>query len=286
MTSEKKWIENLEKAASLLKEADALLIGAGAGMGMDSGLPDFRSTGGLWRKKRSIFWLWGRSYASMSNPGWFRKKPRESWGFYGSRLLEYRAKEPHKGFQILRNWAEERGLDTFVFTSNVDEHFQKAGFSPEQILECHGSLHYVQCSTPCHDGIWSIKNFDFQIDPKTEMVKGDLPTCPKCGKPARPNLLLFGDPDWLEERMLKQRAQFEAWQERIQGKRLVVVECGAGTAVPTVRMRCEDFFCLEAPNLVRINPNDIQGPFGGIFLDRGALESLQAIDRLVSPSRI
>ena len=61
-----------------------------------------------------------------------------AWGFYGHRLNLYRRTEPHRGFYIMRQWADARPEGGFVFTSNVDGQFQKAGF--EDVLECHGSL--------------------------------------------------------------------------------------------------------------------------------------------------
>src|SRR4029079_121117 len=129
------------QAADALRAGDALLIGAGAGMGVDSGLPDFRGNEGFWNAYPA---LRGRSFVAMANPVWFHRDPAQAWGFYGHRLQLYRQTTPHPGFAILKRWAAKMPAGAFVFTSNVDGHFQKAGFADDHILECHGSIHHLQ----------------------------------------------------------------------------------------------------------------------------------------------
>src|SRR5262245_12600281 len=129
--------ELYRQAADALRGADALLIWAGAGMGVDSGLPDFRGPEGFWKAYPPFR---GRAFAELSNPHWFRADPALAWGFFGHRLNLYRAAAPHAGFEVLRRWAEGRPLGFFVFTSNVDGHFQRAAFPPDRVLECHGSI--------------------------------------------------------------------------------------------------------------------------------------------------
>ena len=67
---------------------------------------------------------------------------------------------PHRGFELLREWAERFDLDTFVVTSNVDGQFQKAGFGEDQVLEVHGSIHHLQCLIPCSEAIWDNQRRD------------------------------------------------------------------------------------------------------------------------------
>ena len=134
----------LEIAARVLRHADAILIGAGAGMGVDSGLPDFRSDEGFWKAYPPLKAL-GICFEEMANPHWFDTDPALAWGFYGHRLNLYREVEPHDGFHILRELGNKKQHGAFVYTSNVDGHFQKAGFSQDQVCECHGSIHHLQC---------------------------------------------------------------------------------------------------------------------------------------------
>src|SRR5207245_4255015 len=129
----------LHRAALTVTSADALLIAADAGMGVDSGLPDFRGDQGFWRAYPPYQKL-GLRFTALANPHWFATDPALAWGFYGHRLNLYRATEPHEGFRILQSWARRMKYGAFVFTSNVDGQFQRAGFSPERILEVHGSI--------------------------------------------------------------------------------------------------------------------------------------------------
>src|SRR6266853_6748314 len=92
--------EKVRLAAEAIKAADALLITAGAGMGVDSGLPDFRGTKGFWRAYPVIAKL-GLSFEEMANPSWFKKSPELAWAFYGHRLNLYRKTVPHAGFKHL-----------------------------------------------------------------------------------------------------------------------------------------------------------------------------------------
>lgn len=272
----------VEQAARAIEQARFLLVGAGAGMGVDSGLPDFRGNEGFWRAYPPLRRL-GIRFEAMANPGWFQRDPELAWGFYGHRLNLYRDTEPHGGFSIIRRWAEDRS--GFVFTSNVDGHFQRAGFT--DVLECHGSINHLQCADPCGPTIWSADATDVVVDPETFRAKGQLPQCPACGGMARPNILMFGDARWVWDRTEAQSAALQRWTaeaERAGG--LVVIELGAGTAVPTVRHHCE----AAVPGvgrgcLIRINPREPQAPHGAVSLPMGALEALTRIDALICDER-
>ncbi len=121
--------ESLQKAADAIAAADALLIGAGAGMGVDSGLPDFRGAQGFWKAYPAYARL-GLRFEALANPHWFENDPTLAWGFYGHRLNLYRATQPHAGFQILRKWAGRMRHGAFVFTSNVDGQFSAPASLP------------------------------------------------------------------------------------------------------------------------------------------------------------
>src|SRR5262249_36997694 len=149
----------LRRTAGLIARAEALLIGAGAGMGVDSGLPDFRGTQGFWKAYPPYAKL-GLDFVSMANPERFRTDPPFAWGFYGPRMNLYRAATPHDGFALLRGWAERMPRGAFVVTSNVDGHFQRAGFDPERIAEVHGSIHAMQCTRSCGIGIFPSAPFE------------------------------------------------------------------------------------------------------------------------------
>jgi NAD-dependent SIR2 family protein deacetylase len=261
---------DLDRAADLIRTADALLVCAGAGMGVDSGLPDFRGDEGFWRAYPPYARL-GLKFVELADPVHFADDPELAWGFYGHRLKLYRDTVPHKGFRILQGW----GKPTRVFTSNVDGQFQKAGFPPEHVAEVHGSIHHLQCFHHCGQSPWPAGP-DIEIDEQTMRAVGDLPSCPRCGGLARPNILMFGDYDWEAERSEEILAGVARWRARQQN--LVVVELGAGNAIPTVR-RMSELASARTGALIRINPREPEIRHGrGVQLPMGSVAALAEID--------
>lgn len=240
-------------------------------MGVDSGLPDFRGNEGFWKAYPPFH---GRSFASVSNPVWFQDDPQQAWGFFGHRLNLYRETTPHAGFEILRRWAESRPDGYFVFTSNVDGHFSNAGFDEDRILECHGSIHFAQCVNGCSRAVWSAHDIRIDVDPATIRAQSTLPRCPSCQNLARPNVLMFGDRDWIPDRTSQQAERYADWLKSVIGRRIVAIEFGAGLAIPTVRYECE----RQAEVLIRVNPRESDTPRGGISLSCGALTAIQQIE--------
>ena len=276
--------DRLQQAVAAIARADALLIAAGAGMGVDSGLPDFRGNQGFWRAYPPYQKL-GLDFVSLANPRWFASDPALAWGFYGHRLNLYRATQPHAGFQILLSWARRMSHGAFVFTSNVDGHFQRAGFDPERVMEVHGSLDYLQCSGSCGIGIFPADEARVMVEEESMRAREPLPACPRCACLARPNVLMFGDWGWDDARASEQRQRLEDWLQSACTRRLVIIECGAGTAIPTVRRFCEEIALQSGGLLVRINVREPEVPEGQVSLPLGALESLRQIDELLTTKR-
>lgn len=265
---------NLRLAAEAIKHADTFLLTAGAGMGVDSGLPDFRGSQGFW-EQHPIYAEQGLSFQDLASPDWFKRDPYKAWGFYGYRYNLYKNTKPHLGFELLKRWQEAKPIAGFVYTSNVDGHFQTAGFSDERIYECHGSLQYLQCSRACNELIWPNSQLTIEVDEQSMMAIGELPTCPQCHDIARPNILMFNDWDWLEQRSYQQQKRFKAWKYSVRGKRIAVIELGAGKKVGGVRHQGDTQ--IRGP-LIRINPREPQGPQKTISLAMGALEAITRIN--------
>ena len=106
-----------------------MVIGAGAGMGVDCGLPDFRGSQRPWKAYPPYAKL-GLGFLDLADPRWFRDDPALACGFYGHRLNLYHETVPLPGFDLLRDWAGRMPGGVFVYTSNVDGQFQEAGFDP------------------------------------------------------------------------------------------------------------------------------------------------------------
>lgn len=266
----------IAQAAALIAEADALIIAAGAGMGVDTGLPDFRGNAGFWRAYPALADE-GVAFMDIASPRAFRANPRRAWGFYGHRLSLYRQTIPHAGFGLLRKWGEAMRHGYFVFTSNVDGHFQQAGLDPLRLDECHGSIHHLQCLTPCSPALWCAGTVDPVVDTSCCELLSPLPVCPHCGGPARPNILMFDDWDWIASRRDMQAMRRQRWLERV--RRPVVIELGAGVDIATVRAFSHRAVLQHRASLIRINPREPQtSGLPGVGLTGGALQTLTAID--------
>lgn len=243
----------LERAWEVLSSGRPVLITAGAGLGVDSGLPDFRGAGGIWRD--------GTRLEQRARPTWFDEDPEEAWSFYRERRQLYERTRPHRGFLQIERWVARDG---FVFTSNVDGHFQRAGVDPSRVVEIHGSLGRLQCARPCSRATWEAP------------VSAGLPRCPTCDGVARPNVCLFEDRRWIAVPSVLQGRRYDRWLEgRIPD--LVVLELGAGTAVPNVRRESERLQGLGA-TLIRVNPHEPEGPPGALQIPLGALAFLAESD--------
>jgi NAD-dependent SIR2 family protein deacetylase len=238
--------ERFEKAAESVKSAKAMIVTSGAGMGVDSGLPDFRGDQGFW-KAYPMYAHLGISFIDAANPANFEEDPAFGWGFYGHRTNLYRETQPHRGFQMLQDWAAELGQDSFVVTSNVDGQFQKAGYREDQILEVHGSINHLQCLTPCCNDIWD----NNKIIP------------------------------WLSDRTRGQEMRFDSFLTEHQHAPIVVIEMGAGTTIPTIRYMSERIGQRNAAKVIRINPRESHIAGGHTSLPCGALVGLEGIDEFL-----
>ena len=269
------------KISALINSSDGLIITAGAGMGVDSGLPDFRGDKGMWQHYPVLGRL-RMGFSSIANPEAFENDPTLAWGFYGHRLLSYRNTQPHQGFNLLKKLGERFTLGSFIFTSNVDGQFQKAGFDPQRIYECHGSIHTLQCAKPddCCKSTWLAIDEQPVIDIDACELTSALPKCLYCGGLARPNILMFDDWFWQARPYQQQKKRLEQWLTQVEAP--LVIEIGAGVAIPTVRHFSERV-ANNGERLIRINPADATIPLGnGVSLAMGGLAGINVINAVLS----
>ncbi len=272
MNTDKSITEQIQQAAQALREADGLLITAGAGIGVDSGLPDFRGSEGFWSAYPALGKL-NIDFQSIACPQAFMADPILAWGFYGHRLNLYRKTVPNDGFRILREIAEKLPHGAFVATSNVDGHFQKAGFSENRIYEVHGSIHRMRCM----DGnceTWSAEPFIPKVDEEHCRLISELPRCPICGSLARPNILMFADWGWDDRMTERQQMRLKDWLVGVS--KLVIIEIGVGKNIPTIRNLGE----RQRGTMIRINPQHywLNPEKKGVSLAMGGLEALRLIE--------
>ena len=104
--------ERYARCARLIARAEGLLVTAGAGIGVDSGLPDFRGSEGMWRAYPALQRA-GLRFHDIACPDAFRADPRLAWGFYGHRLKLYRDTVPNAAFAILQAIAQRLPYGAF-----------------------------------------------------------------------------------------------------------------------------------------------------------------------------
>lgn len=287
----------LGRVADALLDCDAWLITAGAGMGVDSGLPDFRGTTGLW-KDRDV----AMTYEDMSDDKWFREDPQFAWGSNYTQLEMYRNTEPHAGFGVLLKWFSTLGKPCYIFTSNIDSQFEKAGFPREKVATCHGDLHHLQCiDRNCRgleadksDEVWSAECIPSGLGDcidagsirfkEAESLEAPYFHCPRCGKLARPNIWFCHDRNYVpREESIQKRDNYNRWLNDLKEAKakVVVIECGGGLAIPSVRVESEDMVdeCGPGSLLVRVNPTDNKVPAEkAVGLPFGSCKGLGLID--------
>lgn len=222
-------------AKDLITNADGIVILAGAGMSVDSGIPDFRGKDGIWTSEQSNFMKFATADA-------FATDPLDAWNFYITRLLCYSEATPHEGYYSLLK-LQEMGKDIYVVTSNVDGQFLKAGYDADKIFEIHGDLRNVQCTKQCSRDDWPMPSFTGPLSNASE-----VPKCPKCGHNLRPKVLMFNDPYFCFNRVDQQQAAYSRWASN--KNQIVGIEIGAGKTVPSIRW----FGTERTHHLIRINP--------------------------------
>lgn len=224
----------------IISDADGIVILAGAGMGVDAGIPDFRGQSGLWTAEKDNF-------IKFSSGNAWQIRPLEAWNFYINRLLQYKDYSPHRGYTVLKNLFRKLEKDIFVVTSNVDGHFKKSGYDHEKIYEIHGNLEYIQCSKFCGRDTPEMPKFTGEL---TDLSQA--PHCKKCGSVMRPLVMMFNDPWFYPKFTGIQSTKFMSWE--IEKTNVVGIEIGAGLAVPSIRLMGQE----RTGTLIRINPHDYQ----------------------------
>jgi NAD-dependent SIR2 family protein deacetylase len=141
-------------------------------------------------------------------------------------------------------------------------------------------MDFAQCAARCRPGVVPL------VEPRVDETEGGprardpLPRCPACGAVARPNVVPFGDHQFDGARVDEQRRRLLSFQDEIARDprlRLVVVECGAGTTISTVRHFSEQLVQGGRGTLVRLNPTEPAVPPGHVSIPLGAREGLAAI---------
>ena len=171
-------MENLiSQAAELIRNSQKILVFTGAGMSTESGIPDFRSPGGIWDKyDPSDFYLQNIISSEES-----RLRYWEMSSEYYSVMKKARPNNAHFAIKHI----EDTGKLLAIVTQNIDRLHHKAGNSPEKIIEIHGTAFLVSCLS-----CGSIYERD-EIEER--IMKGErVPICDKCSGILKPATISFG----------------------------------------------------------------------------------------------
>lgn len=224
--------EQIEQVRRALHEADAVLIGAGAGLSTSAGLtysgPRFQEHFGDFIQKYKI--------QDMYSGGFYPFETlEEHWAWWSRQIMINRyEKAPKPVYDELLKLVHDR--DYFVLTTNVDHQFQLAGFDKERLFYTQGDYGLWQCSEPCCQKTWDNEETvrrmvseqqDMRVP--TELV----PHCPVCGKPMTMNLrcdnTFVQDEGWYAA-----YSRYEDFLRRHEGTKVVYMELGVGGNTPVI----------------------------------------------------
>lgn len=274
---------DLDFLAKRFHQADSLLIITGAGMGVDSGFATFRGEDGLWPSLEARL---GVSYLDWATPAVWFDDPQLAWGFYGTRMVNYRNTPPHEGYHILRKWRDEWFEEdaTAFFTTNVDDHALQV-FPYHEVVEKHGSLFYGQHIDQHSGRIYDLHDHVFDIDPDTILCSEETLPRDEDGKLLRAAVLLFDDFFWNGARFYAQAQRYLQWQYREEAKDVFILEIGCGDEVITGRYEAHQMMGhFPHGTHVRINPCEPSTtktvpPIH--HLQYGALDGLRMLDEAI-----
>lgn len=224
--------EKIGKVRQALHEADAVVIGAGAGLSTSAGLtysgPRFQEHFGDFIQKYKI--------QDMYSGGFYPFETlEEHWAWWSRQIMINRyEKAPKPVYDELLKLVHDK--DYFVLTTNVDHQFQLAGFDKERLFYTQGDYGLWQCSEPCCQKTWDneetvrrmvAEQRDMRVP--TELV----PHCPVCGKPMTMNLrcdnTFVQDKGWYAA-----CSRYEDFLRRHEGANVVYLELGVGGNTPVI----------------------------------------------------
>jgi NAD-dependent deacetylase len=164
---------SVERLAALILERQPCVVLTGAGVSTESGIPDFRSPGGIWACYDPM------EYATIDA---FRRDPVKVWEFYGQRLEMLRTAQPNAAHEALAG-LERDGLVRAIVTQNVDRLHELAG--SRDVVEVHGSIRTASCLS-----CGAKATFEEVL---RRLENAPAPRCAACGSVLKPDVVMFGE---------------------------------------------------------------------------------------------
>ena len=227
-----KFETEIKKLQEAIHTADAILIGAGAGLSTAAGLAysgeRFHRLFGDFEKKYGI--------TDMYTGGFFPfPTEEERWAWWSRHIWYNRYTDaPKPVYQQLLSIVKDK--DYFVLTTNVDHQFQRAGFDKKRLFYTQGDYGLLQCTKPCCQKTWDNEE---QIREMVEQQKDMriptelIPHCPNCGRLMTTNLR--ADDKFVEDEGWYEAAKrYDEFTEKVRGKKLLLLELGVGMNTPGI----------------------------------------------------
>ena len=224
--------DSLERLRNALDTADAVVVGAGAGLSTAAGF----SYGGERFRQHFADFEERFGIRDMYSGGFFPFPTREVFWAFWSRMiwLNRYTEDPKPAYRNLLRLLE--GREHFVITTNVDHRFQVAGFSKERLFYTQGDYGLLQCSKPCCQKTYDNEALIREMLERQEGMRVPtelLPTCPHCGRPLVPNLR--SDDTFVEDEGWHAAAEryHRFLREHEQGH-ILYLELGVGYNTPVI----------------------------------------------------
>lgn len=224
--------QKIEALKTALEKADALLVGAGAGLSTSAG---FTYSGERFEKNFADFHA-KYGFSDMYTGGFYPyTTPEEHWAYWSRYIMINRyADAPKPVYENVRKLVDRKNY--FVLTTNVDHCFQKAGFDKARLFYTQGDYGLFQCSEPCHQATYDNEAqvramYERQKDMR---IPSDLvPYCPRCGKPMSMNLR--SDSTFVEDAGWHTAAQrYADFLTTYKDGRILFLELGVGANTPGI----------------------------------------------------
>ena len=231
-TSTEGCLRRIERLQEALEQADAVVIGAGAGLSASAG---FTYSGERFEKYFGDFiarYGFGDMYSGGFHPF---ATLEEHWAYWSRYIYINRYMDaPKPVYDALLQLVRDK--DYFVLTTNVDHCFQKAGFEKRRLFYTQGDYGLWQCSLPCHNKTYDNEQAVRQMvrDQRDMRIPSELiPHCPVCGAPMAMNLRT--DMTFVEDEGWHEAARrYEDFLKRHQGLRVLFWELGVGGNTPAI----------------------------------------------------
>lgn len=215
-----------------LTNADAVVVGAGAGLSTSAG---FTYSGERFQKYFADF-IEAYGFSDMYSAGFYPFKTLEEQWAYWSRHIWYNryVTAPKDTYAKLAQLLA--GKDFFVLTTNVDHQFQLAGFPKERLFYTQGDYGLWQCSQPCHANTYdNYETVKLMVETQRDMrVSSELvPHCHRCGEPMSMNLR--ADHTFVEDAGWHQAARrYQDFMTAHRADKVLYLELGVGANTPGI----------------------------------------------------